>query len=155
VGVGDEEAATDPALGEAVVAELRRYFAEGRPLMEPATLLDAWVESDDDGVAVLRAVYEHAYWPERTGLRRRLDRPPTLAHAGATSAERLACDIAYLEISEPLGRMHDLLTPDDQGVHWWGDGYRQLSEHPDFEGDQAAWLQRHLIREPSDETRQE
>jgi hypothetical protein len=116
--------------------------------MEPATLLDAWLESDEDGVAVLRAVYEHAYWPERTGLRRRLDLPPTPVQPGATAAEKLAADIAYLEISEPLGRMHDLLTPDEQGVHWWGDGYRQLSEHPDFQGDQVAWLQRKLANPP-------
>ena len=48
------------------------------------------------------------------------------------------------EISEPLGRTYHLLVEDEAGVHWWGDGYRDLSEHPDFGGDLKGWLRRKL-----------
>ena len=59
-----------PDWGERVVAELRRYFAEGRSTLEPVRLIDARLEVDPDGVPMLLAIYEHAFWPERTGMRR-------------------------------------------------------------------------------------
>ena len=59
-------------------------------------------------------------------------------------AEWLAAWIAVFEISEPLGRRYDLLVEDENGVSWWGDGYRDLSEHPDFGGDMQGWLRRKL-----------
>ncbi len=40
--------------------------------------------------------------------------------------------------------MYDLLVEDENGVHWWGDSYRDLSEHPDFNGDMNGWLRRKL-----------
>jgi hypothetical protein len=66
-------------------------------------------------------------------------------------AEWLAAWIATFEISEPLGRRHDLLVPDEDGVHWWGDGYRDLSEHPDVSGDMQGWLRRRLAEQGSDQ----
>lgn len=127
-----------------MVAALRRHFEEGLGLLEAAVLLDVWPERDEDGTGVLCAVYQHPFWPERTGLRRRLDARPPSPHPGQSSAEWLASWIATFEISEPLGRMHDLLVEDQDGVHWWGDGYRDLSEHPDFDGSMKGWLRRKL-----------
>ena len=49
-----------------------------------------------------------------------------------TPEESLAEEIALYEISEPIGRYYDLLIEDGEGVWWWGDGYPDLSEHPDF-----------------------
>ena len=127
-------AATD--WGERVVAALRART------IEPAVLVDAWSERDPDGVPVLRAVYDHPWWPQRTGLRMRLDEPPfDWPGPDQDLAAWLAGNIAD-EIVEPLGRMYDLLVPDEEGVHWWGDGYRHISEHPDFEGDMDGWLRR-------------
>ena len=84
------------------------------------------LETDPDGVPV---VYDHPDWSKRSGLRRRLDRPFGIA-GGATPAEELAAEIG--EISEPLGRRYDLLVEGADGVWWWGDGYPNLTEHPDF-----------------------
>lgn len=139
-----------------VVAALRDHFDEGLWLLEAAVLIDAWPERDEDGTGVLRAVYQHPFWPERTGLRRRLDVAPPLApDPEQNSAQWLASWIAVFEISEPLGRRYDLLVEDENGVHWWGDGYRDLSEHPDFEGDMDGWLRRtaaeHGVQLPNDE----
>jgi len=121
--------------GDRVLAELRRHFAEGRPTLEPVRLIDASLEADPDGVPVLLAVYEHAFWPERTGMRRRLDRTPVAGSLGERQdlAEWLASDIAWLEMGEPLGRQHDLLVEDDNGVWWWGDSYPDITQHPDYE----------------------
>ena len=102
--------------------------------MEPVRLIDADLEVDSDGVPVLLAIYEHAFWPERTGMRRRLDMTPVSASPGEQDlAEWLACDIAWLEMGEPLGRLHDLLVEDDNGVRWWGNGYQDLTQHPDYD----------------------
>jgi hypothetical protein len=97
-------------------------------------LVDVSLENDPDGVPVLRAVYEHPFCTERTGLRRRLNRIPFTEHGANTPEGSLAAEIAKFEISEPLGRYYDLLVRDDFGVWWWGDGYLELSEHPDFQG---------------------
>lgn len=112
--------------------------------MERAVLIEAWAEHDDDGIAVLRAVYDHPFHPRRIGLRRRLDRPSVISEPLLEPAEELAYGIAYMEIGEPLGRLGDLLFPDSDGVAWWGYGYRSLSEHPDFGGDMDGWLQAQL-----------
>ena len=137
-----------------VAEALRRYFQSGGWLFEAAVLLDVWTEQGEDGVGVLCAVYEHPFWPERTGLRRRLDRPPAIgSDPDEDLAQWFSSWIATFEISQPLGRMHDLLVEDDDGVHWWGDGYRELSEHPDFAGDMEGWRARQLSsqRVPHDE----
>jgi hypothetical protein len=52
---------------------------------------------------VLRAIYEHPNWPERTGLRRRLDQIPTSAGEGETPEESKAHWIAVFEILNLLG----------------------------------------------------
>ena len=113
-------AVSAPDWGERVVAELRRYFVEGRSTLEPVRLIDARLEVDPDGVPMLLAIYEHPSWPERTGMRRRLDRTPVAGTPGERDlAEWLAGDIACLEMGEPLGTQHDLLVEDDNGVWWW------------------------------------
>ena len=104
--------------------------------MEPVRLIEASLGTDPDGVPVLLAIYEHAFWPERTGLRRRLDRWPVLLGESDGLDEWLAGWIAWCEMGEPLGRQHDLLVEDDDGVWWWGDGYPGITKHPDYE-----WLQ--------------
>jgi hypothetical protein len=109
--------------GHRVVEALRTYFRDGKWLLEPATLVDAQLTSDPDGVPVLLAVYDHPYVSERLGLRRRLDRWGP-GDDGA-DAEALAKEIAIYEISEPLGRYYDPLVEDGQSVWWWGDGYPQ------------------------------
>ncbi len=96
-------------------------------------LIDASLDTDPDGVPVLLAVYEHAFWPERTGLRRRLDRWPVLLSPSDDLDEWLAGWIAWCEMGEPLGRQYDLLVEDDDGLWWWGDGYPDLTEHPDYD----------------------
>jgi hypothetical protein len=105
-------------------------------MLEPAQLISASLdEPDEDGVPVLLAVYTHPFWSERTGLRRRLDRPPVSGEISGeqTVAEWLAEHICAMEIGEPLGRMHDLLVEDNDGTWWWGDGYPDLSTHPDLQ----------------------
>lgn len=110
-----------PTIGERVLEALRTYFAEERWLLEPATLVEAQLEFDPDGVAVLRAIYDHPNYRQRLGLRRRLDfdfhdREP----------EKVAEQIAIYDISEPLGRYSELLVEDANGVWWWGDGFPEL-----------------------------
>jgi hypothetical protein len=129
-----EQAAASPDWGNRVAGELSRYFVEGGHLLEAARLVDVRLEVDPDGVPVLLVVYDHPFWSKRTGLRRRLDRPPFAAHGAETPEGSLAAEIARFEISEPLGRYYDLLVEDGAGVWWWGDGYPDLREHPDFQG---------------------
>ena len=126
------EAVSSPDWGPRVLEALRRHFAEGKPLLEPARLITASLEVDPDGTPVLLAIYEHPYWPERTGLRRRLDHAYGLGH-GSSPEEALAEEIAFYEISEPLGRQYDLLVEDENGVWWWGDGYPPITDHPDLQ----------------------
>lgn len=131
-----------PNWGERVVAALRAQMRDPDQLLEPAVLVDAWSEQDPDGVHVLVAIYDHPYWPQRTGLRMRLDEPPfDWPRANQDLAAWLAGNIAD-EIAEPLGRMYDLLVADENAVYWWGDGYRHISEHPDFGGDMEGWMRR-------------
>lgn len=131
-----------PDWGQRVVDALRDRIRHPEQLLEPAVLVDAWSENDHDGVPVLRAIYDHPYWPQRTGLRLRLDEPPfDSPRPGQELAAWVAGNIAD-EIAEPLGRMYDLLIPDDAGIYWWGDGYRHISEHPDFGGDMDGWMRR-------------
>jgi len=127
-----QEAASEPDWGVRVARALRRYFSTGGYLLEPARLHDLRLEVDSDGVPVILAVYDHSGWSKRTGLRRRLDRIPFAEHGADTPEGSLAAEIAKYEISEPLGRYYDLLVKDDADVWWWGDGYPDLSEHPDF-----------------------
>jgi hypothetical protein len=125
------EVVSTPDFGDQVVQALVRYFRESRALLAPATLVDATSEIDPYGVPVLRAVYDHGSTPKRLGLRRRLDREP-MVDDEKTPAQSLAAEIAVYEISEPIGRHYDLLVEEADGVWWWGDGYPDLSEHPDF-----------------------
>jgi len=120
-----------PDWGPRVAEALRRYFSEGRWLLAPVSLVSASMELDPDGTSVLLAIYDRAWSPKRIGLRRRLDREP-MTNSEATPEESLAEQIAVYEISEPLGRYYDLLVEDAEGVWWWGDGFPDLSEHPDF-----------------------
>lgn len=76
VPVGWQAAVAASDWGERVVAALRARMRDSERLLEPAALVDAWSERDPDGVRVLRAIYDHPYWPQRTGLRLRLDEPP-------------------------------------------------------------------------------
>jgi hypothetical protein len=106
--------------GYRVVEALHAYFREGKWLLAPATLVDAQLTSDPDGVPVLLAIYDHpGYVNKRLGLRRRLD------HWNLDAPEAKAEDIAIYDISEPLGNYYELLVEDGQGVWWWGDGYPQ------------------------------
>jgi hypothetical protein len=123
-----------PDWGERVAESLRRYFVDGGHLMEPCTLVSVTHEVDPDGMPVLLAVYDHSFWPERTGLRRRLDGAPLVALEGELPEFQKAADIAYTEMSEPLGRVHDILVEQD-GVWWWGDGYPELPPDPN-----APWF---------------
>jgi hypothetical protein len=117
--------------GERVTEALQTYFRDGRPLMTAVHLVETNLEADQDAVPVLRAIYDVPYSMKRIGLRRRLDRPP-MTDTARTPADSLAEEIAFYEISEPLGRQFDLLVEDRRGIWWWGDGYPSLSEHSDF-----------------------
>lgn len=99
------------------------YFNQGGLLLESAQLIDASIEVDADGVPVLIAVYDHPSWPERTGLRRRLNRMPFANHGENTPEASQAAEVAIYEISEPLGTHYHSLVEDSSGVWWWGDGY--------------------------------
>jgi hypothetical protein len=125
------EIVSTPDFGDQVVESLHRYFRESRSLLAPATLVNATSEVDPDGVPVLRAVYDHGWTDKRLGLRRQLDREP-MVDDEETPAQSLAAEIAVYEISEPIGRYYDLLVEEADDVWWWGDGYPDLSEHPDF-----------------------
>jgi hypothetical protein len=116
-------ASSSPDWGGKVADALVRFFDQGKSLLAQARLVGVSTETDVDGVPVLRAIYDHPYWPERTGLRRRLDQIPTSAEDGETPEESKAFWIAVFEISEPLGSYHAQLVPDNDGVYWWGDGY--------------------------------
>lgn len=72
----------------------------------------------------------------------RLDEPPFDAPRAGESLERWLAGSIADEISEPLGRVYDLLVADDDGVHWWGHGYRDVREHPDFGGDDEGRVRR-------------
>src|SRR5271167_144634 len=112
--------------GPKVVEALISYFNQDNPyLLAPARLVDARNEVDPDGTPVLVAIYDHPQWPERTGLRRRLDRPPMAGNEDSPEAQ-IAAEIAIYEISEPLGSYHRSLDEDSSGVWWWGDGYRAV-----------------------------
>lgn len=127
------EVTSSPDWGQRVVKALRRYFAQDKWLLEPAWLEDASLDVDPDGMPVLLAHHRHSLSTKRLGLRHRLDRPPlTGGRPGGLAEEAVAADIALFDISEPLGRMYDLLVEDGNGVWWWGDGYPGLMEHPDF-----------------------
>lgn len=110
-------------LGIRVADELRRYVQEGDFLLATVRLVDVSVEVDADGTPVILAVYDHPGWPERTGLRRRLDRMPFGEHDQDTPEASQAAEIAVCEISEPLGTYNQSLVEDSSGVWWWGDGY--------------------------------
>lgn len=127
-GMDDWQAASSsPDWGAKVAQALKRYFDDGKWLLEPAHLNQVDTEIDEDGVPVLLAIYEHPYIEDRRiGLRRRLDRPPFAEHGKDTPEASLAAEIAVYEISEPLGRYYDLLVQDDDAVWWWGDGFPKL-----------------------------
>lgn len=126
-----EAAFSSPDWGLRVAEALRRYVDCGGFLFERVQLMEAGTEVDSDGTSVLLAVYHHPFWPERTGLRRRLDRRPMTDAGAATPEDAVAAEIAIYDISEPLGRYYELLVEDDRGVWWWGDGYPDLTEQPD------------------------
>jgi hypothetical protein len=48
-----------PDWGDRVVEALVRCFSQSRTLSARATLVEATAEFDTDGIAVLRAVYDH------------------------------------------------------------------------------------------------
>jgi len=89
---------SSPGWRTKVADALIRYFEEGKWLLEAARLVDVNTETDPDGATVLRATYDHPNWPERTGLRRRLDRSPTSAEGGETPEDSNAYWIAVFEI---------------------------------------------------------
>ena len=117
------EAVASPDWGERVAEALKQYFESGKPLLAHAELVSVNLEADPDGIAVLKAVYRHPQWPERTGLRRRLDQVPFSAQDEESPEGSKAATIAIYEISEPLGSYRDRLVEDTDGVLWWGDGY--------------------------------
>jgi len=128
-----EKAVASPDWGQRVARALEDYFSRGKPLdFYQATLIGVTTENDQDGVAVLRAIYDHPlYKPRRTGYRRRLDRCPFSSNGEDTPEASLAAEIALYDISEPMGRYYDLLVKDENDVWWWGDGYPPLSSHPE------------------------
>jgi hypothetical protein len=123
-----EETISSPDWAPRVVAELQRLGKEGDRSLARVKLLEVSLETDTDGVPFLLAVYEHAMWEERTGLRRRLNRVPMSVYDGMSPEGSLAIEIAMFEIAEPLGSYYDLLVEDSSGVWWWGDGYPELAE---------------------------
>lgn len=100
-----------------------------------AILQRAWADLDPADRLVVRAVYTHPWWPEVTGYCVRLGGPPPdVFESDDDLAMAEAMHIAD-NMDEPLGRYYDLLVADDEGVHWWGHGYRGLMEHPDLRDD--------------------
>jgi hypothetical protein len=115
---------------EQVLAALRAYFEEGRPLLTSTRLVEAHLKSDPDGTPVLEVISVRTDDMRRIGLRRRLIRYIVPGQPG-WDPEVLAADIAQHDISEPLGRYSEILVDDGSGVWWWGDGYPELSVDPD------------------------
>ncbi len=120
-----------PEWGAKVLEALRRHFTEGGWLLAAAQLVDSRLEFESDGTPVLLAVYDHPSYERRIGLRRRLNDFPMSVPERRTPAQAMAEDIAVYQISEPLGRYHEILVEDGEGVWWWGDGFPDLTENPD------------------------
>jgi hypothetical protein len=116
-------AIASPQWAPKVLEALEKLFAEHFIWLSPVTLVEARLDADLDGTPVLLVIYDHASWPERTGLRRRLGLRPTSLSREMTPEESLAVEIAMSDIGEPLGTYHESLVPDSEGVWWWGDGY--------------------------------
>jgi hypothetical protein len=114
-----ETAMASPTWGRDVVEALRSYFADGGWLLAPAQLVDATLGTADNGTPAVIAIYDHPSYPERIGLKSRLDRPPMAIPQGMSPAEALAQDIAVYLISEPLGTYYHRLVEDDSGIWWW------------------------------------
>jgi hypothetical protein len=116
-----------PEWAPKVVDALRRICAEGSGILEPVTLVSAELETTPEQESYVLAIYDHAWWDRRTGLRRKLNRIPMTVPPGMPPEEALALDIAQYDIAEPLGNYWDLLVEDEDGVWWWGDGYPELT----------------------------
>jgi hypothetical protein len=114
---------------EQVLAALRTYFDQGRPLLTPTRLVEAHLTSDPDDTPVLEATSDRPDDERRIGLRRRLIRYTVPGQPG-WDPEILAAEIAQYDISEPLGRYSEILVDDGTGVWWWGDGYPELGKDP-------------------------
>ncbi len=115
-----------PEWAPQVVSALRTFLTSDRrdAELQTVTLIAADLERDADGVAFLRAIYDHSYHQRRIGLRRQLgNRGPLADMQGKTLAESFAYDIAHYDMAEPLGSYWYLLVEDGNGVWWWGDGY--------------------------------
>ncbi len=117
---------------DALLAAVRA--TKGRNMHADVVLVDTWVEREAPGKEYLCVVYDHPWWPERTGLRHVIEPPPAnlSPHDLKDYLQDEVTAIVDDSVGEPLGRFHDLLVPDGNGVHWWGDGYPGLDEHPDF-----------------------
>ena len=118
-------AASSPDRGTKVADALVRYFDPGKWLLAQARLVSVSTEADPDGAPVLRAIYGHPNWPERTGLRRRLDQIRHRPGKARRPKRARRIGLPSFEISEPLGSYHAQLIPDKDGVYWWGDGLRR------------------------------
>lgn len=117
---------SSPEWGTAVVEALRALFNEDSSdnQIQNVIFIRADLERHADGVAFLRAIYDHADHERRIGVRRQLDgRGPLAEMQGVTLAESLAYDIAHYGMAEPLGSYWNLLVEDESGTWWWGDGY--------------------------------
>jgi hypothetical protein len=84
----------------------------------------------------LRVVYRHPTHGGRLGARFVIEQRPepvSLARE-ARVAEVLRVQLQEITdaLGQPLGRSVDLLVLDEAGVQWWGDGYPDLSRHPDL-----------------------
>ena len=99
-------------------------------MLEPVTLVSAHLEVTEQGAGYLLAVYDHARWDRRTGLRRALNRVPAWVPPDMSPEEALAFEIAVSDMAEPLGNYWDLLVEDGDGVWWWGDGFPELTGPP-------------------------
>jgi hypothetical protein len=125
-GVQSGKEYSSPEWGSEVVDALRKQLTwEARDAeLRKVTLIRADLERDGDGIAFLRAVYDHSDQQRRIGVRRQLDYRGPLAHMqGMTLAESKAYDIAHYDMAEPLSSYWNLLIEDADRVWWWGDGY--------------------------------